>query len=47
MISDLAQVFINFLTDITNANQWTSIYIGLIIFIIILDLLCNLIRGCK
>lgn len=43
MINDLANIFDNFLSNITN-DQWSYIFVGLIIFIILLDILCNLIR---
>lgn len=44
MFNDLAQIFETFLTNVSNNNQWTYIFVGLIIFIILLNILCNMIK---
>lgn len=44
MFNELAQIFDTFLTNLSNGNQWTYVFIGLIIFIILLNILCNIIR---
>lgn len=47
IINGLASAFDSFLTNISNGDQWTYIFIGLTVFIILLDILCNMIRGWK
>lgn len=47
IINELTNAFDTFLTKVSNGDQWTYIFIGLIIFIIILNILCNMIRGWK
>ena len=43
MFNDLANIFDNFLSNIIS-NQWSYIFIGLLIFVILIYILCNLIR---
>ena len=45
MFNELAQIFDTFLIDVSNNNQWTYIFIGLIIFIILLYILCDMVRN--
>lgn len=44
MFNELAQIFNTFLTNVSNGNQWTYIFCGLFIFIILLDILINMVR---
>lgn len=44
MFESLSQVFNNFLLIFTS-NNWCYIFLGLFIFIIVLNILCNLIKN--
>lgn len=47
IINGLASAFDSFLTKISNGGEWTYIYIGTIVFTILIYILCNMIRGWK